>query len=67
VSLRPSRSESVCLGEGDGGFQQQMQWSTPANLQQGIVVGDFNQDGRLDIAVVDNFGWNIDVLLNTCQ
>jgi hypothetical protein len=43
---------SVFFGNGDGTFQPQIQVSTgSAAYAQGVVAGDFNGDGRLDLAV----------------
>ena len=44
---------SVLLGNGDGTFQTQKQYSTAVG-PSGIVAGDFNGDSKLDLAVVAN-------------
>ena len=54
---------SVFLGNGDGTLQ-----TTPINTTvgvdpYGIVVGDFNGDGKLDLAVGNNSGGTITILL----
>ena len=46
----PSGSVSILLGNGDGTFQPQTQVSTAPGPTQ-VAVGDFNADGRLDLAV----------------
>jgi large repetitive protein len=45
---------SVYLGRGDGGFQAPVRFTVGAS-PRGLVAGDFNGDGRTDLAVV-NFG-----------
>jgi hypothetical protein len=39
---------AVLLGNGDGTFQPEVNYSAPA---LGAVAGDFNGDGNLDLAV----------------
>jgi hypothetical protein len=56
-------SISVLLGNGDGTFQAAVNYaagSRPAS----VAVGDFNGDGRPDLAVA-NLGNNVTILLNT--
>ena len=43
---------SVLLGNGDGTFQPAVEYPVGVD-PSGIVAGDFNGDGRLDLAVVD--------------
>lgn len=45
-------SVSVVLGNGDGTFQDPMVFSTPPG-PAGLVLGDFNNDGLLDIATIN--------------
>ncbi len=42
---------SVLLGNGDGTFQAQVLTNTNANVLRVVVVGDFNGDGKTDLAV----------------
>ncbi len=44
----------ILLGNGDGTFQPPGKFSAHAPV--GIAVGDFNEDGNEDLAVVENFG-----------
>jgi hypothetical protein len=46
-------SVSVLLGNGDGTFQAPMAFRTPASAAS-LVLGDFNGDGKLDIATIDH-------------
>jgi hypothetical protein len=43
---------SVLLGNGDGTFQRAAGYSIPGSPSS-VVIGDFDRDGRLDIAVPD--------------
>jgi len=54
---------SVFLGNGDGTFQPQR--SYPAGINPfGIMAGDFNHDGKIDLAVANNNGaWGVWILL----
>ncbi|MHB1846436.1 MAG: FG-GAP repeat domain-containing protein, partial [Deltaproteobacteria bacterium] len=56
------RSIAVLLGNGDGTLQAPLEYAvggTPAAL----AVGDFNGDGKPDLAVTDSAG-EVDILLN---
>lgn len=56
-----SKQVSIFLGNGDGTFQAEINYAT-SDFTIGIVTGDFNGDGKLDIAVSD-FSSGVDVLL----
>jgi hypothetical protein len=45
---------SILLGDGDGTFQRALTFPVPAPI--GIAVGDFNEDGIQDLAVVETGG-----------
>ena len=55
-----SYSVSVLLGDGKGGFTPAVPQSGPnfstGTLPAGVVLGDFNQDGRLDIVTMNTSG-----------
>jgi dienelactone hydrolase len=44
---------SILLGNGNGSFQPQVAYAAGVN-PAGVLVGDFNRDGKLDLAVVNN-------------
>ena len=51
----PGTTVSILLGNGDGTFQAYMD-ATAGNNPYKIAVGDFNADGKLDMAVVTDSG-----------
>jgi len=53
LSAASAEQEIVLLGNGDGTFQSSPLTSTGAAALTSAVVGDFNGDGKLDIADVD--------------
>ena len=53
---------SILLGNGDGTFKTAMNFA--AGVQPiGVAVGDFNRDGRLDLAVANEESTNVSILL----
>jgi len=55
---------TILLGNGDGTFTPSAASPIPAgNAPDAIAVADFNGDGKLDLAVVNNGGNNISILL----
>jgi hypothetical protein len=50
-----SQTISILLGNGDGTFQAYVNYPGGA-LQLGLTDGDFNGDGKLDLAVTEWFG-----------
>jgi FG-GAP-like repeat/Abnormal spindle-like microcephaly-assoc'd, ASPM-SPD-2-Hydin/Cep192 domain 4 len=56
---------SVFLGNGDGTFKTETTYTTGTSLNpQYIVAGDFNGDGRPDLAVVNQGSNNVGVFIN---
>jgi hypothetical protein len=53
---------SVLLGNGDGTFQPQLLLPVPGNPSS-VLVGDFNGDGRPDLAVLDSSAGTVSVFL----
>jgi hypothetical protein len=54
----PCKCISILLGNGDGTFQDPIVTDPPFNVEA-IGVGDFNGDGKLDIATAGNYTVNI--------
>ena len=54
---------SVLLGNGDGTFQNQVRYAAGA-LPISVVAGDFNGDGRTDLAVANYKSNDVSVLLS---
>jgi hypothetical protein len=53
---------SVLLGSGDGTFQAAQSYSVGSNPSS-VAVGDFDSDGRLDLAITNTKSNTVDVLL----
>ena len=53
---------SILLGNGDGTFQNQVTY-TVGSGPDAIVAGDFNGDGRTDLAVANSDDKNVSILL----
>ncbi|CAF1007680.1 unnamed protein product [Adineta steineri] len=68
VAFNSLASVGVFLGTGNGSFVLPTMFSISSGSKPyGIAVGDFNNDGRLDIAVTNNSANNtMNILLNTC-
>jgi hypothetical protein len=59
----PPRNVNVLLGKGDGTFAPPVKYSTGGSGEGQIVTADFNGDGKLDIAIVNDSDNTISLLL----
>jgi hypothetical protein len=70
IDLATSNQEyntaSILLGNGDGTFQNALEFST-GNFASTLAAGDFNGDGRLDLAVTNYTDSTVSVLLHLPQ
>jgi Bacterial type II and III secretion system protein/FG-GAP-like repeat len=65
VANQSDNTVSILLGKGDGTFVPAANPAVPAGLAPtSIAVGDYNVDGRLDLAVADQTDNAVSVLLN---
>jgi len=58
ATLTGTAGVNVCLGNGDGTFQQGVVYDQGIN-HNSVATGDFNHDGKLDLAVSDQGGIGI--------
>ena len=54
----------IFIGNGDGTFQTPAQYPIGLNSQY-VAVGDFNGDGKVDLAVSNTYSSTVSILLNT--
>ncbi len=54
---------SVLMGNGNGTFQTAQNFDTGGMLSASVVVGDFNRDGKLDLAVASESSASVSVLM----
>jgi hypothetical protein len=61
-----STNVSVLLGNGDGSFQAAQNFGTGGygSFPASVAVGDFNGDGKPDLAVANYYSNNVSVLIN---
>ena len=59
---------TILLGNGTGGFTQPAGSPVGAGTSpRSVAVGDFNLDGKPDLAVANAGATNVTILLNTCD
>ena len=64
VANEASNDVTILLGDGSGGFTQPADSPISAgNAPFSVAVGDFNLDGKLDLAVADDASNNVTILL----
>ncbi len=59
-----SNEMSILFGKGDGTFNGSIDYPTTTGLAS-LALGDFNNDGRPDLAVANNLANNITILLGS--
>ena len=59
----PTGTVSVLLGNGDGTVRPHVDYPTGGSFPLGVAVGDFNRDGKLDLAVTNEGDNTVGVLL----
>jgi hypothetical protein len=64
VADAKSNSIFILSNAGDGTFLPDVQMSSGGKAPRGVVLEDFNADGRLDIAVTNSGSANVAVFLN---
>lgn len=59
---------TILLGEGDGGFTAAAGSPVSAGAQPlSVAAGDFNLDGKTDLAIANDASHNVTIQLNTCN
>jgi Bacterial Ig-like domain (group 3)/FG-GAP-like repeat/Abnormal spindle-like microcephaly-assoc'd, ASPM-SPD-2-Hydin/FG-GAP repeat len=61
IANQTSNDISVLLGNGDGTFQQTVQYPSGGTGPVSVAVADFDGDGNLDIAIANNTSGNVSV------
>jgi CSLREA domain-containing protein len=59
----PPNKVSILLGNGSGGFGAATGFDDGGGGPQAVVVGDFNSDGKQDLAVANQSSSNVSILL----
>jgi FG-GAP-like repeat/RTX calcium-binding nonapeptide repeat (4 copies) len=64
IANTKANSISILLNAGDGTFLPSINIKTGGKKPSGVALGDFNHDGRLDIAVCNKGSRNVSLFLN---
>ncbi len=68
VANSASDNVTVRLGDGAGGFPDAMALTvSTGDGPQSVAIGDFNRDGKEDLAVTNAGSDNVSILLNSCS
>jgi hypothetical protein len=62
IANNTSGNVGILLGNGNGSFQAAVNYSA-GSLPYGLAIGDFDNDGKLDLAVSNQSGNNVSALL----
>jgi hypothetical protein len=63
VSVSHAGAVTLLLGNGDGTFQPPVDYRVASQQTAGLAIGDFNGDGRTDLAVTTLFDQTVGILL----
>lgn len=63
LQLLPGHEVAIFFGNGVGGFTRQPDIQTGGDGPQSIVAGDFNHDGKLDLAILHFNSADVSILL----
>lgn len=65
VTNGSSNTVNVLLGNGNGTFQpwQEIVTGVPNSFPRSVVIADFNNDARMDLAIANTNAWEIAVML----
>jgi hypothetical protein len=63
ISLSYAGAVTVLPGQGDGTFQPPVSYRVATQQTYGVAIGDFNGDGRTDIAVATSLSDTVGILL----
>jgi hypothetical protein len=59
-----SESLEILIGVGEGHFKPRATYQTGGLYAQGLAVGDFENDGRVDVAVINSGSANVTIMSN---
>jgi hypothetical protein len=65
ITKRWANSVGILRGNGDGTFQKQKKYLT-GDTANSVTARDFNNDGKMDLAVANGVENSVTILLNLC-